>query len=335
LETADLCGQFIEKSGRIMNSGSLNIFIGRWFGINVRVHFSLVLLVLYNINSMAAQAEALGNDRYWISALVVIGCFFSILLHEFGHALSCRLFKGDADEILLWPLGGLAYCRPPFHPTAHFITTIAGPLVTFVLWIVFGVALPKLSNIGWIDLPWQVLYILEWLGIWHGFLLLFNLLPAFPMDGGRAIRDALWHFIGYTKATLAAVWLGRIVGGLMLACGLGIIPDGILPPMFQSGVWMLLIGGFVIYSTMNLEALMGAENSGAAGYSLKDHWNHAKRSSDFRKNIEALASEAFHRCAACQRTELSDPALRFRVSSVDKKEYCLEHLPNNTERNSA
>lgn len=311
-----------------MNADSGSFFLGRWFGINVRVHFTLLIVIIYRIQDIVVeQGYFLGKDRFWIAAVVVLGFFLSILLHEFGHSLACRFFKGDADEILMWPLGGLAYCRPPFHPTAHLVTTVAGPMVTLVLWLLLEVVVPQLHKSGAIALPGQMLVVSKWLGNWNYFLLLFNLLPAFPMDGGRALRDLLWHFVGYTKATLFAVWLGRVIGALMVACGLGVIPEGVLPAVFQSGIWMVLLGAFVLYNTMHLEALMGAESSGADGYSLKEHWRHARRSSDFRKKAEAAASDALHHCTVCHRTELTDPALEFRVSAADEQEYCLDHLP--------
>lgn len=292
-----------------MNLAAGSFFIGRWFGINVRIHFLLVLFAAWRIVEVMNSLADSGSARVWIAPVVVIGLFVSILLHEFGHSLACKLFKGDADEIILWPLGGLALCRPPFHPTAHLVTTVAGPMVTLVIWL-------ACSHLPVSALPWQAGYVVRILGYWNGFLLLFNCLPAFPMDGGRAIRDLLWHIIGHRKATIFAVWLGRITGGGIVLWGL------------NSGSFILmLIGFFVLRSNWNIEEVIALDHAGLGGYSLKEHFKHAKRQSAFRKQMAESSDGHLHECAVCKRTEKTDPRLEFRVSSVDEEEYCTEHLP--------
>ena len=109
--------------------------IGRLFGVTVRVHVLFPLVALGLIIRAAAgtkAAPALEGD--WIDATLIIGfLFFSILLHEFGHCFGARAVNGDASEVLLWPLGGLAYCDVPHTPRANFICTAAGPAVNLLL----------------------------------------------------------------------------------------------------------------------------------------------------------------------------------------------------------
>ena len=300
-----------------MNLAAGSFFIGRWFGINVRIHFLLLLFAGWRIVEVMNVLEDEGSAKLWIAPAVVIGLFVCILLHEFGHSLACKLFKGDADEIILWPLGGLALCRPPFHPTAHLVTTVAGPLVTLVIWLALSYGVPWLDALtSYRILPWQLDYLARVLGYWNGFLLLFNCLPAFPMDGGRAIRDFLWHFIGHRKATIIAVWLGRITGAGIVIWGL------------QNGSFILmLIGAFVLHSNWDIERVIALDHAGASGYSLKEHFKHAKRQKAFKREMAEASQGHLHECVVCKRTELTDPRLEFRVSSLDDEEYCLEHLP--------
>ncbi|MGK0188117.1 MAG: Zn-dependent protease [Verrucomicrobiales bacterium] len=301
-----------------MNLGAGSFFIGRWFGINVRIHFLLLFFAAWLIVDIVNSSKIGGLNALLIATVCVFGLFFSILLHEFGHSLACKLFKGDASEIILWPLGGLALCRPPFHPTAHLVTTIAGPAVTLVIWLTLSYGVLENASYEFLISPvGRVVRLIAWV---NGFLLLFNCLPAFPMDGGRAIRDLLWHVIGHRKATIFAVWLGRITAGGMILYGLQ-----------GSGFMIVLIGAFILRSNWNIEEVIAIDNSGASGYSLKEHFKHAKRQMEFKKEMSDVSSSHLHECATCKRTELTDPRLEFRVSSVDDEEYCLEHLPKRPE----
>src|SRR6266481_1265189 len=119
--------------------------LGRYFGINVRLHFTFLLFAYYRVMQF-------GNFAFGFA--YVAGLYVCILLHEFGHALAARWCDGEANDILLWPLGGLAFVRPAFNPTAHLITTVAGPFVTLVLWIAFSALSRVLSGLS--GVPWMV-----------------------------------------------------------------------------------------------------------------------------------------------------------------------------------
>src|SRR4051794_14875180 len=113
--------------------------LGRMFGIAVRVHVLLPLVMLGLI------LRALTHEGSTVSlgeaGLMMVLLFVSVLLHEFGHCFAARSVDGDASEILMWPLGGLAYCDVPHTPWANFITVIGGPAVTLPLCVVAGGAL--------------------------------------------------------------------------------------------------------------------------------------------------------------------------------------------------
>ena len=175
----------------------------------------------------------------WIDMAVIVGILaLSVLLHEFGHCFGARLVDGDANEILIWPLGGLAYCDVPHTPRANFITVAAGPLVNVVLCIGSVLGFLMLTNFAlWPPLKfWEAPLRLNDLGemrffTWEGaeqnhaelgvlllarffwvnwLLLLVNLLPGFPMDGGRLVQCLLWPRYGFRQAMLTAIFVGFI-----------------------------------------------------------------------------------------------------------------------------
>ena len=145
--------------------------IGTYWGIRVRLHFTLLLFAYYRVQQYQNFVLGLG---------FVVAIYLCILLHEFGHALAARWCDGEATDILLWPLGGLAFVRPAFNPTAHLITTVAGPFVTLVLWIGLGAAAAILGRFE--TEPSLVFAMLSGLSWYNGFILLFNLINHLCID---------------------------------------------------------------------------------------------------------------------------------------------------------
>lgn len=224
-------------------------------GIRVRVHLLFVLMIAGElIGSLRPDAIGLLHS---LPAVVML--FVLVLLHEFGHCAACRAVGGEADDILMWPLGGLAFCRPPHRWGPALITTLGGPGVNFALMFVLGGALlavgaPPGTLYGNPFAPqliigdqWFVSAWARWL--WWAYyvnfaLLAFNmLLPMFPMDCGRVVQEVLWWRIGYRRATLIAVNLG-----LAIAIVLGVMA---ITPAFNGNRQMLglaIFGGFYCYS---------------------------------------------------------------------------------------
>jgi Zn-dependent protease len=112
----------------------------RPFGITVKIHFLFFAVTLAMFLRKVAQKD---NPVWWVDAfcLTILLLFFVILLHEYGHCFGCRAVGGEATEILLWPLGGLAFVEPPHNPRAHLITVAAGPTVNLVLCIACGLVM--------------------------------------------------------------------------------------------------------------------------------------------------------------------------------------------------
>jgi Zn-dependent protease len=207
-------------------SGSIPLF--KVFGIRVRMHASL--LVFIGIELLLSETSVgLGAKNAAVSMAIL---FCSVLLHEFGHCFACRGVGGQADDILMWPLGGLASVNPPHRPWPSFITTAAGPSVNLLICIITGIAIALLNRtadaIPWfpfqeglktyIPHDWTTYYS-WWIFLVNYALLVFNLLLVFyPFDGGRMIQEILWVFFGYYKSMRFAVvtgMVGAVVAGLV------------------------------------------------------------------------------------------------------------------------
>jgi Zn-dependent protease len=294
-----------------LNAG---IPIGRWFGITVRLHITFLLYAFW-------RAQGFGNLGYGIA--YIAGLYVCILLHEFGHALAARWCDGEAEEILLWPLGGLAYCRPAFHPTAHLITTVAGPFVTFVLALLFGGVWFSVTFLQpeFVGAPGYVLVFIQDMMVLNLWLLIFNLIPAFPMDGGRILRDTLWHWMSAEKATKIAVVVSQIMAILVIAYAL-----------YAQDYWLILIAGFILLQGVHEKAIVGFEARGTYQFSIRERLRRGSRRRAFERGVRhsqrAVETEAFHRCTSCGRTERDSPELDFRVCTdcANGEEYCEEHI---------
>lgn len=221
------------------NPMSWSVPLGRVAGITVRIHAIFLVFVLIEIlRSLYAAPEqnriALGPGPVLILLLCL---WWTVLLHEFGHCIACRMTGGHADEILMWPLGGLARCSPPSRWTAHFWTAVGGPLVNVIILAIvvpvlgvttgrwLGVALPSPLDLGGlihVSHSWWLtsLYLLAWVNV---LLLLFNLLPMYPLDGGQIAQSLMWPRLGYAHAMRVAVRAGYI-GAIALGV-LGLVID--------------------------------------------------------------------------------------------------------------
>ena len=182
--------------------------LGRYGGIDVFLHWSFALLVAWVAYLSWRGTHSLTDVRDGI--LVVLGLFFCVLLHEYGHALTARRFGIGTRRITLLPIGGVALLEGmPERPREEILIALGGPAVNLViaagvsLWIVAG--LPDGHGFAQTMLRANLL------------LAGFNLLPAFPMDGGRVLRSVFWFWQPLPRATWTAAWIGRAVAvGLAL-----------------------------------------------------------------------------------------------------------------------
>lgn len=211
--------------------------IGSLFGIRMRLHWTMPLLVL----GILGRNLMLESNTAWIDALWILSLFFfSVLLHELGHCLASSLVQGETNEIVLWPLGGMARADYlPHTPWAHFAFALGGPVMNAGLCLFALTGLALLGEVSY-QPPWNPLWdpyrqtdgtllLTSWSGeavktasplIWffawlfYGNWILFIvnlLLPGLPFDGGQLLRAGLWPRFGYRQATFYAISAGLIL----------------------------------------------------------------------------------------------------------------------------
>jgi hypothetical protein len=268
-------GGFRAAAGRIFGSAdsplgwSLKLY--RAWGIQVRIHLFFLIMIVWQL----VAASFRGTVELQYAAIWIGGLFLLVLLHEYGHCFACRWVGGTAHEILMWPLGGLAFCAPPQRWKANLITAAGGPAVNVVLWVLLGgvigsvvpaadragalvfspfspgfamlsVHLPDGSRPLWLTILW-------WLYLDNAALLLFNMvLVMYPMDAGRIVRDILWARIGYARATSIVASIGLLVASGLFLYG-----------MFISA-WVLtslaIFGGLTCYVELKQQQALSRES---------------------------------------------------------------------------
>lgn len=245
--------------------------LGKVRGIRVGIHWSLLLIFWLVVTGLAGSqlphsAPGHTNAAYWFAALAAAAVFYlSLLAHELAHALVAQRRHIEVDSIVLWLLGGVSKLKgEAADPQSEQRIAIAGPATSlalaagfFVLSRVFGAGHPASLAAG----------VFGWLGWINGFLAVFNLLPAFPLDGGRVLRSILWRRHGDKQhATTTAARTGRVFGYGMIAFGIAgfFAPGGGL-----SGLWLAVVGWFLL-SASRSEAAASAAAEEFRGLRVRD-----------------------------------------------------------------
>jgi len=213
-----------------IRQGSIHLF--RIKGIDVFLHWSWFAVAVIEIGARQGRYTSL----VW-SALEYMALFLIVLLHEFGHALACRQVGGSVDRIMLWPLGGVAFVNPPQRPGATLWSLAAGPLVNVALLPILGGAWWAAYFEGLSNSAPNIYSLAEWVFWINVVLLVFNILPVYPLDGGQILRSLLWFVIGKARSLMVATVLG-FVGGAGLVC----------LALLQHSPWSLLIAGYLLLS---------------------------------------------------------------------------------------
>ena len=217
------------------------------FGIRVRVHFTFILLLVW----LAVLAPDMQSSVAMVG-LVVVGLLASVVFHEFGHALTARRYGIETREIVLTPIGGVARLDGYPRGRAELAIAAAGPLVNLGLatTLFFGLVLAGLPPWGVgpvVDLPSA----LQWLLFGNLCLFALNLLPAFPLDGGRILRSALSSFLGQERATKIATRLGMVLAALLGVAALVPWPGGM-----AFSILLLLTAFFVLVGASRESSLV-------------------------------------------------------------------------------
>ncbi len=212
--------------------GSLRLF--HFAGVDVFIHWSWFLAAFILIRDRPVQYSSMTWDV--VEYVIVFGF---VLMHEFGHVLACRSVGGTANRILLWPLGGLAFVLPPPRPGACLWTTVAGPLVNVALVpVLFGLMFATAPSS---DQPTSDFFnLFQALTVFNLVMLVFNLLPIFPLDGGRILHSLLWYLLGPGLSLAIAAGIG-----LIAAAGL------LIPAVIYQQWWLALTLGFLMLGSFN------------------------------------------------------------------------------------
>ncbi|MHC4265214.1 MAG: site-2 protease family protein [Planctomycetota bacterium] len=219
----------------------------RLFGFNVQMHSSLLILALFITWSLATSVfpewfEGFSVITYWLMGLAgAVGLVISIVFHEFCHSIVARQFGLPMRGITLFIFGGVAEMKhEPPSAKAEFMMAIAGPVSSFLL---AGFAFVLSKIIEQYQFSISIANVLKYIALLNIVLACFNLLPGFPLDGGRILRSILW---GIRKdlewATKIASWLGSGFGIMLIVFGVTVafLNDDIL-----GGIWLCLIGTFL------------------------------------------------------------------------------------------
>lgn len=240
-----------------MNKSSL--YLGKIAGIRLYVHWTFLLLIIWVV--ISSYRNGFDGDSALYSVVLVLTTFVCVTMHEFGHALTAKYFHYPTKDITLLPIGGIARMDElPEKPKQELAVAIAGPLVNAVIALILlpfvlikgfsGTSEIALIGGTWSNFTEGIFYI-------NVSLALFNLIPAFPMDGGRVLRAVLSFFMDRVNATTAATRTGQIISILFVVFGLFYNP-------------VLAIIGVVVFFLARVENEMVKSASLLEGYTVKD-----------------------------------------------------------------
>ena len=209
-------------------SGAIHLF--RLAGVDVFLHWSWFVIALYEIQA--------GGGRYssvtW-NVLEYLALFLIVLTHEFGHSMACRQVGGTANRIVLWPLGGVAFVKPPQRPGATLWSIAAGPLVNVALLPILIGLYAMSRSMGWAQTMPDAYRLVRAILFIDASLLVFNMLPIYPLDGGQILRSLLWFVLGRARSLMVATILGFV--GIVGFFGLAV---------YSHSVWFGVLGVFML-----------------------------------------------------------------------------------------
>lgn len=241
-----------------------NVRLGKVFGINIQINWSwlfIFVLVTWNLSTAFGKIHPQwGSTQRWMVSLTAAVLFFlSVLAHELAHSLMAKARGVPVKGITLFLFGGVSSIqRHPDSPLSEFLITIVGPATSLLLGIIFL----SLSGVGLSAAGWQgvdptqfaselgpIPTLLLWLGPINIILGVFNMVPGFPLDGGRVLRSILWRVTdNLKKATRWASWVGQGVAWIMIISGIAIVFGATIPVLgsgLVDGLWLTFIGWFL------------------------------------------------------------------------------------------
>lgn len=238
-----------------------SLYLGRYAGIKVYIHWTFLILIVWIFMIQSGTGHGLAGG--FLAVLLILALFACVVLHEFGHALTAQRFHIDTRDITLYPIGGIASLESlPEKPGQELLVALAGPAVNLVIALVLYVILQGTGNMPSTevivkaadiqDLPFLVNLLMA-----NVVLAVFNLIPAFPMDGGRVLRALLAFRMDRIRATRIAASIGQFLA-------MGFVFLG-----FFYNFWLVFIGLF-IYLGAGGEAAFENTRNILAGYRVRD-----------------------------------------------------------------
>lgn len=203
-------------------------------GIDIKVHISFFLILILGAVEWGGQTGTMDGALFGVVLMILL--FACVTLHELGHSIVAKLFGIPVREIILFPLGGVSnITKNPDKPLHDLLISIAGPLVNVVIALILALVLGRVGVVSLLDGQGMLQELetpslqgmLLWLLAANVTLVIFNLIPAFPLDGGRAFRAILAMFLGYRRATRIASVVGQLLAIVI-------------------GVYALISGNFVL-----------------------------------------------------------------------------------------
>lgn len=247
----------------MFKNGSLKLFSVR--GIDIRLHYTFPLILIYAALQFGVFiGGGLSGAVFGVIAISLL--FVLVTLHELGHSFAAMHYNVPVERIVLSPIGGVAQLRRmPEEPKQEFIVAIAGPAVNFVIALIFGVfalglginLVNPFTALGTFSLTALFSYVF----ISNIFLALFNLIPAFPMDGGRVLRALLAMRLEYVRATNIAATIGR---GFAILLG--------IYGFFGGGIFLMIIA-FFLFTMAGQEAAAVRVGRALKGYTVQQAYN--------------------------------------------------------------
>lgn len=233
--------------------------LGSISGIGIFIHWSFSLLIAYIVYSNYKDGQ--NTTQILWAVLFVMSIFLTVLLHELGHALAAKRYKINTKRITLLPIGGLAELESiPEKPNEELVVALAGPMVNlgFAILTSLIIELPSIENMAGMltgGINSHNFFLNFFLvNLW---LVVFNLIPAFPMDGGRVLRALLAFRLGREKATLIAARIGQFIAIIFIFLG------------FSSSPFLILIGVFILFGAQ-AEANYTKTNSVLSHFTIQD-----------------------------------------------------------------
>jgi Zn-dependent protease/predicted transcriptional regulator len=268
--------------------------LGRVFGIEIGLHYSWLIIVLLVALSLSAQFEATnpqwGKATIWVTAIVTaLLLFVAIILHELSHAAVAKARGLPVRSITLFALGGVAQMeKDAADAKTEFWMAIVGPIASIIIGLV---CLVPAWALGWDPTgaspatPLQAMMV--WLGVINISLAVFNMIPGFPLDGGRVLRAVIWWVTGNMhKATRMASTVGQVVALLFIVFGILRFFSG----AGFGGLWLAFIGWFLLDAARASYTQMAISES-LSDLRVRDVMSHDCPTVNSRHNLQTLVEE--------------------------------------------